>query len=178
MLKKVSVAAALALATLATSASAAVIVPPEGYLNKFEWYDGVGPIDAIYNYQGTINLNSTEWSLTSTINGTYTIWAWDDFNAGDAFGLVLDGVATAWQTFGFDGNGYFYGNYILNVVAGTTYTIGLDVTQLAPGYNMGGAYASIKPHSVTVPQVPLPAAAPLLLAALGGLVALRRRKSA
>lgn len=157
--------AALIAAALGTPAAAAVVVPDSGTSEYiFSWIDGLGPIDEI---GGT---SETEWSLTLTTASTVTFTATDAFVVGDYFGLLLGGLSTPWTTVGSSGP-YFQGIFSAPLAAGS-YLFSLEVTDLAPDFTDGDAFASF---AVTPSVVPLPAGGMLLVAAMGMLAALRRR---
>lgn len=159
---------ALLAAVLATPAASAVVVPDSGATGyEFNWVDGLGQIDGI---EGT---SETEWSLTLTTESIVSVIATDAFIMGDAFEFLLNGLVTPWTTIGTSG-GYFQGTYFAPLSAGS-YLFSLQLSELAPGFIDGGAFASF---SVTPTVVPLPAGGMLLIGALGLMAALRRRKSA
>lgn len=162
--------APLALAlVLATPAAAAVVVPDSGTTNySFRWDDGLGQIDFIDD--GFEN----EWILTLTRDSTVTFTATDGFIPGDVFGLILGGsTPSPWTSTGTSG-GYFQGTYSAFLTPGT-FAFSLEVTELAPGFTTGRAFASF---TVRPSAVPLPAGGLLLIGALGGLALLRRRQTA
>ena len=155
-----------------TGASASVVVNPAvGGAFGIDWNDGLGPIDDIIS-SGGVSLGATDWTFISDLDTDMSLFVTDAFIPGDAFSLVIDGVAVAWQQSGISGAGYFFGLQNLHLTGGVQYTLSLDVSQDCCGGGL--AFATFSPR---VAVVPLPASAALLVMGLGGLAALRRRKT-
>ena len=166
----------LALAAFALpfgGADASVILnPAAGGAFGFVWGDGLGPIDDITTPDGLTSLGATDWTFISDLDTDMSLFVTDAFVPGDAFSLLIDGVAVAWQHSGIGGTGYFFGLQDLHLTGGVQYTLSLDVSQDCCGGGL--AFATFAPG---ISSVPLPATATLLLAALGATAALRRRKT-
>jgi len=161
------VALPLALSAGASSA-ATVLAPATGGSFSFGWTDGFGPIDAI---DGTPEV---EWSIALAAASILSVKVEDCCAPGDAFGLLVDGLGAAWDVSGFVGT-FFNASADLFLAAGN-HTISLTLVALAPNFIDGEATATFSAAVPVVAAVPLPASLPLLLAGLGGIAALRRKR--
>ena len=119
------------------------------------------------------SLGASDWSFFSDLDTDVHLSVTDAFVPGDAFALLIDGVMVAWQHSGIAGTGYFFGDSNIHLTGGVLYSITLNVSQDCCGG--GRAFANFTPGAISV--VPLPASAALFGIGLGGLAALRRRKS-
>jgi len=99
------------------------IDPVNGGTYYFEW-DSVG--------------GSTTYTVTFSGTTTMDIRAFDDFEPGDEFALLIDGNAVAWSTAGYEG-GYFVGLLDDYLFAAGDHTITI-VTSV--GMSSGGAYVT------------------------------------
>ncbi len=157
------VLAAVFMAAFTTTASATV-VNPAGDTGGFSWSGGLG---ASTTFDGHDTL-----SLTVAKASTVTFSVVDCCLIGDAFALLVDGASVAWDSITNPGGvgGNFAASVDLLLAAGA-HTFDLTVTADCCGGG-GGTWAT-----TPVSAVPVPAAGLLLLGSLGGLVAMRRRKT-
>lgn len=165
-LKSILLAGAVVATSIWAPAQAAVVDPTTGGVYEFGWTDGLGQIDYIIDDVGT------DWTLDLVTGGIWSFSVQDLYVAGDEFTLNVFGFDLPWDSTFISPDGYFNGT-ISGYLAAGSYTATLFVTALAPGFNNGEARATILPGAV-----PLPASLPLLLAGLGGIAVLRRRKAA
>lgn len=155
---------ALALALLTTfSANAAVtpIDPSTGLTTTFNWSNGIAAADDTF----TISLDAP---------ASFGVTVSDAFVAGDEFALQLDGESIAWSSVATVG-GYFTG-YANNLLLGAgSHVFSLLVTVGAPGFTDGTGNISFTPLASAVPE---PETAAMLLAGLGLIGVMSRRKAA
>jgi hypothetical protein len=157
-LRNTAIAALACLGMVSAHAANIVIDPVTGTSDYFEWSNGVGAAD-------------TTFSITLGQASSFNVQVDDRFIPGDEFALRLDGALMPWSSSGYVGS-YFQG--IVNGVALTagSHVFSFDVTVAAPGYLAGAGFASFSPVSA----VPEPETAALLLAGLGVIGALQRRR--
>ena len=166
--------------------AASVVINPDIGLDsqsidqRFFWLDGLGAIDSIgtpgCNNSGCVSAFDPIWEITVTRSSFIDASAVDGFEPGDEFELVFDGSVLAWTNFFVDGSGLFHGQVTDLFLAIGTHTFTLNVTNLASGFNSGGAWMNFGPEL----PVPIPAALPLFgsgLAVMGWLGWRRNRKA-
>lgn len=142
------------------NASVVTIDPAAGLNFDFSWYNGIGIAD-------------DSFSITVGGPSTLNVTLRDDYVPGDEFALKLDGNVVSWNSVSNIG-GYFNG-FANNVfLSAGTHQFDIFLTALAPGYTSGGAHATF---SAAVSAVPEPESYAMMLAGLGLLGFLSRRKS-
>jgi len=148
------------LAGAVAQAAIPVAIPSSG---SGSWSDGLG---SSIDFGG-----DTLLSVSSGTSFGLTFGALDCCVVGDAFGLILDGSATAWTTSGFTGAGGLFEGYYTGVLGAGVHTLGLVVTADCCG--SGGM-----DWTLVAAPVPEPETYAMLLAGLGllGFVARRRQR--
>ena len=162
-------AAALGLSLAAMPAAASVVVPSSGSSSyDIEFFTDGAPIALI---DGAAE---SEFSLTLAVASDVTYSILDCCIIGDTYDAVIDGSVTAWDTeSGLPGSS-FLGTLTTTLGPGS-YTFGAIIDASGSGFALpAGATASF---DIVASQIPVPAAGFLLIGGLGGLAALRRRKT-
>ncbi|WP_300029714.1 VPLPA-CTERM sorting domain-containing protein [uncultured Roseobacter sp.] len=152
--------------TVGAAAQAATIDPAAPDSGSFSWG---GSTEVFFNGDATLDVTVAE-------NSFITFTATDGFIVGDEFSLVVDGEDVAWDTTGLSGD-HFTGSAVIALMAGVTTSIDLKVSAFAPGFTSGGAFWSTSAATPAATVVPLPAGMPLLIAGLGALGVMGRRKN-
>ncbi|SFI63818.1 VPLPA-CTERM sorting domain-containing protein [Celeribacter neptunius] len=164
--EKLLAASAVSVALLSSSASALTL-------------DGGWESDTISD-AGTPSSGSP-YAVSLTDSAYFRIT--DAFITGDVFDIFIDGVLAFSTTFTAFGSGFGDNPTADSAWTSASYSSGEyllaagDYSITVQGDGAGGLPAGFYTRLDSVSAVPLPAAAPLLLAALGGLGFARRRKN-
>lgn len=166
-----------------------------GIDQRFYWDSGVdgeflfnitepAPLNSIGSPGGGPATYDPYWEITTASDATINLEAIDGYMLGDAFELVFDSAAVAWDSSFNDAQGYFHGVMDDLYLSAGTHRFTLNVVS---GASMGAAwfnFSAVTPavdeqfEAVRRPdkafEVPVPATAALVLVGLLGLARSRR----